>query len=332
MNIYITFDYELYFGSRPGSVEKCILYPARLLSEMAERQGIRLVQFVDAGFLVRMKDQVKQFSQLSVEYNAVLNQLKHIWKNGHDIQLHIHPHWEDSFYNGNEWVINTIRYRLADFKRVEISDIVNRYKSALEEITGKDAIYAFRAGGWCIQPFECMRDALFAAGVRIDSSVFPDAVYKSRNYDYDFRNSPKKSEWKFSNDPLKEDNKGVFTEIAISGIYNNPLFYWKLFLLGRLFPARHKPIGDGIAMHAPGQRKKLLTQFTHQTVSVDGYNANLLNRALREHEKKNATTMVIIGHPKSLTMYGLEALEKFIEKNKDKHRFTTFREQKAALT
>ena len=90
---------------------------------------------------------------------------------------------------------------------------------------------------------------------------------------------------------------------------------------------RSKPLGDGVPIAAPGQRKKLLTQFTQNTVSVDGYNAVLLNKALQQNVGKNE--LVIIGHPKSLTRFGLKALDQFIEKNKSNHNFTTFRNEKS---
>ena len=132
---------------------------------------------------------------------------------------------------------------------------------------------------------------------------------------------PDLSSWNFDNDPCKP-KEGPFKEIPIGSIKNSPLFYWKLFLLGRINPYEHKPLGDGVPIAAPGMRKKLLTQFTQNTVSVDGYNAALLSKALRQHKGKNE--LVIIGHPKSLTRFGLKALDRFISENKNKHQFTTF--------
>jgi hypothetical protein len=73
-------------------------------------------------------------------------------------------------------------------------------------------------------------------------------------------------------------------------------------------------------------RKKLLTQFTQNTVSVDGYNAALLNKALRQQKGKNE--LVIIGHPKSLTRFGIKALDRFISENNNKHQFTTFQKER----
>lgn len=328
MNIFLTFDYELYFGERTGTVERCITGPTEMLTQMAETAGIRLVHFVDIGFLIRLEAEMKKFPALGNDYTLLCRQLEKLHRNGHDLQLHIHPHWEDSYYDGDKWVCDVTRYKLADFSPAEISDIVRRYKTRLSAFTGPEHIHTFRAGGWCIQPFDLLRDPLLENGIHIDSSVFANGHYSSEQYAYDFRGAPLSGRWKFDNDPLTPSEEGRFTEIPISSIYNSPLFYWRLFLLGRMNPYLHKPLGDGVPVAAPGQRFGLLTRWTHNTVSVDGYNASLLNRALRQHRRLNKSDMVVIGHPKALTRYGLNALEKFVQRHKTTHRFTTFNEQR----
>lgn len=329
MQVYLTFDYEIYFGDRPGSVEKCMLEPTRMLTEMADRHGVKLCHFADIGFLVKMEEEMKKYPSLQKDHAALCTQLETLWKTGHDLQLHIHPHWEDSYYDGNQWVCKVDRYKLDDFSDAEITSICKRYKNRLEQFTGPNEIYAFRAGGWCIQPFTRFKKALSENGICVDSSVFANGHYESDLYKYDFRGAPLKGKWKFSDDPIVENEEGTFTEIPISSIHNSPLFYWRLFLLGRLNPYDHKPLGDGIPVAAPGQRLKILSRWTHNTVSVDGYNASLLWRAYRQHKKLQKEEMVVIGHPKALSRYGLKALEQFIIDKKSENSFTTFRQQKS---
>ncbi len=330
MNIYLTFDYELYFGTT-GTADRCILHPTKILMEMSEKHNVKLVQFVDAGYLIKLDEYRSIFPLLEIDYQLIILQLNNLWKAGHDIQLHIHPHWEDCSYSEAGWKMNVSRYTLNDWNDQQIEDIVYRYKKKLEEITGPNQIFAFRAGGWCIQPFNRIKSALYTNGIRLDTSVFPNGQYSSNEYDYDFRNAPCKSKWKFNDDPLIEESNGVFTELPISSIYNSPLFYWKLFLLGRLNPHFHKSLGDGKPIATPGQRKKLLTTFTYNTVSVDGYNAALLNKAFRQQISAKKEEMVIIGHPKALSRFGLLALEKFIIKHNRAETFTTFRAQKKSF-
>ncbi|MFM7016644.1 MAG: hypothetical protein ACKOX3_09985 [Bacteroidota bacterium] len=325
MNIYLTFDYELYFGHTTGTAKNCILTPTELLTEVADKHSIKLVQFVDIGYIIKLEEFKNDYPELENDYQLITNQIKNLYRSGHDIQLHIHPHWEDSYYKNGKWTIIANRYKLADFNEIEIDRIVSSYKQKTEELTGHNSVFAFRAGGWCVQPFEKLKSTFIKNNITIDSSVFQKGKYSSDQYSYDFTKAPSLSSWTFNNDPCQQAD-GPFKELPIGSICNSPLFYWKLFLLGRLHPFMHKPLGDGVPIAAPGQRKKLLTRFTQNTVSIDGYNAALLNKALHQYQNKNE--LVVIGHPKSLTRYGLNALDLFIKKNRNIHNFTTFRQER----
>ena len=174
MNIFITLDYEIYFGSDPGTVSKCIIEPTDMLINIAQKHDVRFSFFVDCGFLLKLDEFRKKYPQLEKDYTAIVSQVKQLSSSeSHDIQLHIHPHWEDSYYDGNRWIINTKRYKLADFTRDKIEDIVQRYKKAITDITDKP-VFVNRAGGWCLQPFDKIKDSLKANGVNIDSTVFSE--------------------------------------------------------------------------------------------------------------------------------------------------------------
>ncbi len=323
MNIYITLDYEIYFGENPGSVEKCIIYPTSELIRIAEKHDVRFSFFVDCGFILKLDEYRKKYPVLEKDYKAITEQVKYLSDTGHDVQLHIHPHWEDSSFDGERWNIDVRRYKLADFSESDIAGIVKRYKKVLTDLTSKK-IFAFRAGGWCLQPFSKLMNIFKEENIGLDSSVFRNGYFSSEQYAYDFRNAPDKDIYKFENDVVVENENGFFTELPISPIRNSPLFFWKLFLLGRKDPYLHKPLGDGRAMAAPGYRKKLLTRYTNNPVSVDGYNSHLLQKALGALKRKNRTHMVVIGHPKALSRYSIQKIEEFVERNKAENNFTTF--------
>ncbi len=326
MNVYFTFDYEIYFGANHGTVENCIIRPTEELIRISNTYHVKFVFFVDSGFILKLDEYRKKFPQLETDYAAVTNQIKYLSDTDHDIQLHIHSHWEDSYYDGDKWIINTKRYKLSDFSETEINDIVYRYKKVLTDITGKN-VFAFRAGGWCIQPFSKFKNAFVTHGITLDSSVFRNGKFDSAEYAYDFTGAPDKDRYRFENDVVKEDVNGRFTELPIANIYNSPLFFWKLFFLGRKNPYLHKPLGDGRAMPAPGYRKKLLTRFTNNPVSVDGYNAKLLQTVLNRMLKSDKKNMVVIGHPKALSRFSIQMIEEFVIKNKEKVDITTFYRQ-----
>jgi peptidoglycan/xylan/chitin deacetylase (PgdA/CDA1 family) len=323
MNIYITLDYELYFGKQHGTAEKCILYPTSELIRIAEKYNVRFSFFVDCGYLKKLEQYKNKYPKLQAEYTAVRDQIKYLSATGHDIQLHIHPHWEDTTYNGTNWDIDVSRYKLADFQKEDVLNIVKEYKEILEKITTKK-VFAYRAGGWCMQPFDHLKEAFKRNGIWLDSTVFKNGFYMSKEYFYDFRNAPDKDIYHFENDPAEEDFKGYFTELPLASVKNSPLFFWKLFLLGRLNPYFHKPLGDGKAMPAPGYRKKILTRTTINPATIDGFNAALLQNVLNKHLKKKFNHMVVLGHPKALSRFSISALESFVIKHHKNHNFTTY--------
>jgi hypothetical protein len=167
--------------------------------------------------------------------------------------------------------------------------------------------------------------------LKLDSSVFPGGKFTSGNYYYDFTHAPEKSIWNFSNDLCVEDPEGPFLEYPISSYKYSSVFFWKLFLNGRIDPKNHKPIGDGFPMPAPGQRMKMLTGGMLLSASCDGYFVTKLNAVLKQNQSLGYSEMVVLGHPKACTLFALKKLEEFIIKHKNKHSFSTFTEMLDAL-
>ena len=112
--------------------------------------------------------------------------------------------------------------KLVDFSESEIDRIVLDYKLYLENIT-KRKVIAYRAGGWCLQPFSKIKNAFSKAGLKIDSTVFPGGKNIKGAYYYDFENTPNKDKWQFSTDLCEEDQTGEFIEYPIS---NNKYSIW----------------------------------------------------------------------------------------------------------
>lgn len=323
MDIFLTYDYELFFGQPTGTVEKCILEPTELLRGISQRTGIKMVFFIDVGYLKKLNEYADEYPELKEEYSRVVGQIIQLVQEGHDCQLHIHPHWEDCSYTEDGWKTVTDRYKLVDFSDEDIERIVLEYRDILKEITKKEVI-AYRAGGWCLQPFNRVRKALRKAGIKIDSTVFPGGKFTEGNYYYDFTSTPKKSKWRFSDDLTKEDPKGEFWEYPIANNHYTPLFFWRLFTLGRVNPQDHKPIGDGFPMTSPGLRKKMLTQGMNLSASADGYFVTKLDNILDRLNKQSFSEMVVLGHPKACTKFALAELEDFINRQKKSHSFKTF--------
>ncbi|MBM3185711.1 MAG: hypothetical protein FJZ67_05365 [Bacteroidetes bacterium] len=320
MKIAITWDYELFFGNNPGTVEKCLLEPTNELLKIAELTQSKFTFFVDAGMIVYGSKQ-KDFER---ENELIQNQIKEWDSNFHETGLHIHPHWQDARYD-EKWVFNVDRYKLSDFNNLEIESIFDEYYSVLKDIVNSEII-SFRAGGWCIQPFKNLKNSFNKHGLIIDSSIFRGGENFNPPYSYSFKNLPNLEKWSFDDHECVFNENGLFTEIPIASKRYSPWFFWKLFILGRLNKFLHKPIGDGIPVKGGGSKKDLLTKYHKLCLSVDGYFVTEIEKTIKEEEKKGSTLLVIIGHPKACTKFSLAKLKELIIKYSDKHEFVCLRD------
>jgi peptidoglycan/xylan/chitin deacetylase (PgdA/CDA1 family) len=322
MQIHVSFDYELFFGSASGTVEKCILEPTQQLMDIAAKHKVPFIFFVDAGYLYRLKNYL-HIESCKQDYLRISEQLIQLVTLGHEIALHIHPHWKDCRFENDAWRIDTTRYKLADFPEKEILDIVTKYHQAIKEITGK-ACKSYRAGGWCIQPFEPIKKALAENGIYTDSTIYYKGFHESKAHAYDFRKAPDLAEWNFEEDPCVEHKAGAFKEIPVTPDRIPFLFYWQLYFKMRSDPAVYKPIGDGKWL---ADRKRIYKHFytaTDHFACCDGFFASRLKPVLSKAEQQQKARMMILSHPKSMAPYSFTALDEFITFAKSKrHTFDT---------
>ena len=313
MKTLLTLDYELFFGARTGTPQTSMIGATdRLLSVLDEFQA-KAVFFVDASYLLRLREYAHLFPDLKKDHRELVRHIRMLEAQGHQIQLHIHPHWADSYFNGRNWQLNTQRYRLADWRQEEVLQLVSR---ATDELNRHllNRVFVFRAGGWCIQPFGRVRQALLENGVHVDSTVFRGGRCHSSSHCFDFSEAPQLTSWQFDEDPCKRSAKGVFTEVPISSVRVSPAFFWRL-ALNKLFGSKrlHRSFGDGAPMkNSRADILRMLTQNSFSVVSVDGYKSALLQEAYQIAAREGRGYFVAMGHPKSLSEFSLNNLRSWL--------------------
>ncbi|PIA79024.1 hypothetical protein BFR04_05745 [Gaetbulibacter sp. 4G1] len=325
MNTYITLDYELFFG-KSGTVDKSIIEPTQQLVRILNKYNAKAVFFVDIGYLIKSQQLEHIHPELKISSSKVIKQIKDLVANGHDIQLHIHSHWEDAKYENGEWTFPMKHYRLHSFTDEECLELVKRYKRYLEEISGVE-VQGFRAGGWCIQPFNKLKKTFLEADIKFDSTVFKGGKNIHGAHYYNFKNIPNLTEWKFLDDPCIEDKDGLFTEIPISSYRVSPFFFWRLIFFKKFGGLKHKQIGDGFAVNnGILQKLRLLFSGSYTVVSIDGYKASYLKKAFLKHIRRYKTgNFVVIGHPKAFSTYSLSKLDTFLHEQEQQIKIKTFR-------
>ena len=304
-------DYELFFH-RSGTVEKCLFEPCEALLKSARKAGYSITFYVDAGMLCRMQDLAAREPRIAREFDLVRRHVGTLVHAGHDIGLHVHPHWEETAFSGGEWCFEGTRYQLGQFTNVQAAEIVSRYAKTLVEACGV-APTSYRAGGFCIEPFHQISSALLDVGIDVDSSVVPGAHLKNVEKGFDFRRVPSTDWWRFEDSPSVVQQDGRFLEIPVTPLNLPVWYYWKR-VMERLSPAaRH--FGDGSAR--PVGRKEILRRLAGFSrvaeASIDAAKVGELGRAIAGSGHR---IWHIMGHPKNLSHESLSFFQSVI---REKH-------------
>lgn len=135
-NIILSFDYELFFGDKSGTIEKTLIEPTNQLMEAMEKVGARGNFFVD---YLMFKYLEQNEDQRSADDLALLKkQVKDMVRRGHRVELHLHPHWVDAKYNGDgTWDYSDYsHYMLSTFSRDDIEEMFREGVAYLEQLVG----------------------------------------------------------------------------------------------------------------------------------------------------------------------------------------------------
>ncbi len=304
-------DYEVFFH-RSGTLEKCLFEPCEALLRSARRYGYKITFYVDIGMLARMQEFAPAYRRLAADFDRVRRHLHGLVAAGHDIGLHIHPHWEDTLVEGGRWRFADTRYHLGQFSAKEAGEIVRRYAGLLAETCGA-APTSYRAGGFCVEPFSPIANSLLEAGIDIDSSVVPGASLRDEDKGFDFRRAPRRDWWHFDDSPAVEKDGGRFLEIPITPQKLPVPYYWDR-VLDKLWRNRKDGVfGDGAGKRIgkPEIIRRLLGSSRVAELSVDHPKAAGLGRLPRRHPPRRLCH--VMGHPKNLSLKSLAMLEKLVE-------------------
>ena len=305
--IVLTFDYELFFGKKSGTVNECLIMPTEKLLEICNIYNIKITFFVDVLFY-------KKLLEVNVEEAYKMKeQLKLLVKEGHRIELHLHPHWLDAVYKNNNWIFENYRYyRIHNLDGEKIIELFLKGKQILEDIAREvDKNYnviAFRAGGFCIQPFDKLKKAFKESGLLIDSSVVCGIKGESVAHWFDFRDVPNKEFYRFSDNVEIEKPDGEFIEFPIS-TYRTYIFNKIIRKIKKLkYKTDFKIYGDGKGM---SYSKNLLGNLViNDMFSLENVIPSFFYELCENYNKDYIN---IISHPKSLSSVSFANIECLIE-------------------
>lgn len=292
MKGWLTWDYEIYMGTDQGNWRKSVINNTKSLTDIMAKYNVVSTFFVDTLFLLRLKE----LGEIDTLENFE-KQLVELYKIGHDIQLHIHPHWINSKIDKlDRWIIDYNYYQHSSLTKEEIDFWITESCLYLKELLPDIKLCVFRAGGFCVEPFDNLSESLLKNGIFIDSSVYASGFDDSKYQKYDFRQIPTKHSWKFNVSPLSLEN-GRFVEVPLTSI--NMTLRDIIGQISYKFTGYRSEENNGSSIHKSFIERLInLSKSRSVPMSVDGYKMCMTERALDSNAFEN---IVILGHPKTFS-------------------------------
>ena len=186
--IAITDDFELK-GEGLGSVYELQYKPSLSFMNLLDDHGIKASFFLETMQQRSFLNYSKKNKSIKNESSLWEKTVKTIIDKKVDIQLHIHPQWFRSRYDGKYWELDK-RWDITKYKTEEIDEIITGSVSLLEEKFGKKVV-AFRAGSWAAgPPSKTLLKTLEKNRIKIDSSVVYGVRYNGEAAKVNYGNLP----------------------------------------------------------------------------------------------------------------------------------------------
>jgi hypothetical protein len=187
----LTDDWELR-GNGSGDIEQLQFHPMRRLVDIYNKHGIRAsfnAELMQQLTFRKHQDQNPQLKELADAWDEIIRQT---FRQGYDIQLHIHPQWHDAQYENGRWHL-TADWSLLNHDPNSVYQMMAAGKEYLESLLRPIGSHyrciSFRAGSWCIAPSAYLLNHLAQLGIVFDMSIVGGLSFDTRNIKLDYTTS-----------------------------------------------------------------------------------------------------------------------------------------------
>lgn len=336
-SLIFTLDYEL-FGNGSGDVFKHIIEPTDKMLAIVNQYGVKFTFFFEVIEYWKLKEEWEKGNKMGYDKDpieAMESQIREAHRQGHDIQLHLHPQWVDARWENEKWIVNFDKWRLGGYDGTgenSIENLFKRGKQTLEELLKPvNPMYeciAMRAGGYNIQPSGEIVKAMKATGIMIDSSIYPGGKETGILSNYDYSNiDPVRGFWHVGN-RLEVTGNSSIMEIPIVAF---PMIRLRKFMTRERVKGllrNSQSAKDSLeAKTSTAEKKsgkwekvKYFFETEWQTWDYCLFSPSLHKGFLRKIANQDRDVFVLVGHPKSYQ--SSRGLEKLLEWSKCKNKYS----------
>ena len=190
IHLALTHDWELR-GDGSGDIEQIQFAPMRRLTEIYAKFGARTTVLPDVMQQLAFRRLEHRHSELKSAADSWDEHLRAAFRQGHDIQLHLHPQWHNAKYENEHWRLNG-DWSILEYDREAAYAMLADTKQYLEDLLRPiDSTYrclAFRAGALAAAPSDHLFKSLSELGIELDVSVAGGVFVNNRTLQLDYRN------------------------------------------------------------------------------------------------------------------------------------------------
>jgi hypothetical protein len=312
--ILLTFDYELPLGGVLNNYEESLFLPSDQLMKTASKMDVPLVFFVDILCYIQFKN-----NRLDPFCDRFKQQVQQMILDGHDVQLHLHPHWLKTDIKENQFVTDA-PFSLSDYTDQEIRFFIQTGVETLnlmgQEVQNDYHCTAFRAGGYNFGNKQSLIvDLLYQYGIRYDASIAKGYYFKSDRSIVDYRVCPTQPHWFLQG--INQDHQ--ILEIPIG---SKPKSWLEIPTFLKIKWFKNRSVNRGKMIHTYTKftlSEKWNQFFSSRMVTVDNYTfsfpflKSMIHYHLKIHKNEDKMAFCLIGHPKAMGDYSFFLLETLID-------------------
>ena len=169
----LTDDWELR-GNGSGDVPQLQFGPLKQLLTIYGQYGVKSTfnaEVMQQLTFRKFQDQYPELERLADEWD---DHVRETFKQGQDIQLHIHPQWSTAHYENGKWKLSG-EWSLLNYDAESAWQMLSESKEYLEDLLRPlDPAYrcvSFRSGSSCIAPSSFALELLARLGIVFDMSI-----------------------------------------------------------------------------------------------------------------------------------------------------------------
>jgi hypothetical protein len=186
----LTHDWELR-GDGSGDIEQIQFAPLRQLMEIYAKFGARTTFLPDAMQQLRFRQVESEHRELKELADSWDEHVRAAFRQGHDIQLHLHPQWLNARYENGRWQMDGDWSILKYDREVAYAMLLDTKKYLEDLLQPVDATYrclAFRAGALAAAPSDHLFESLVELGIELDVSIGGGVFVDNQTLQLDYRN------------------------------------------------------------------------------------------------------------------------------------------------